>query len=136
MDSTNNILYAGGAFTNGVKYCYTSDTNFIWHDLDVGLNGWVLTIALDQYLNIYVGGNFTSTNAALTLNNIAYWNGKWNPLTYNGAIGLTNGFAGRDSLCETIAVDPNNGNVYVGGYFYNAGSIAVVNIALWVKTSP
>ena len=79
--------------------------------------------------NLYVGGEFTNANSN-PARNIAKWNptgsGSWSSLS-SGVDGTPND---DYSVVNSIAIDSAN-NVYVGGYFYTAGSNIINNLAKW-----
>ena len=139
-DNSGNI-YAGGAFA------YTSTTGIqlngvgkwdgsVWNSLNNGFfysdtsGARVSSLKMDNNGNLYAGGVFIKTydSSAVTLNNIAKWDGsKWNAL----GTGLTNS---SSSSVSTIVFDSSN-NLYVGGNFTTAGSTTASNIAKWDGTS-
>jgi hypothetical protein len=128
IDSLNNV-YAVGQFTsaggvpanNIAKWNPNTST---WSALTSGLNDYVESIAIDSLNNVYVAGYFTSAGG-VPVNYIA----KWNPNTSTwSALGSGLGPSGIDIY--SIAIDSLN-NVYVGGYFTNAGGVSVNNIAKW-----
>jgi Bacterial Ig domain len=95
-----------------------------------GVNGWVYAVATDPQGNVYVGGDFTQAGN-IYAQNIAKWNPStktWSKLEVNGSSGPFNGVSGP---VKAIAIDYDTGKVYVGGAFYQAGDVAVANIAVW-----
>ena len=102
FDSTNNVLYAGGLFTDagGVTVNYIAKWNgTTWSALGTGMNSSVNALAFDSTNNVlYVGGNFT-TAGGVTVNRIVkYTNSSYvlNTdisklyLTYNGTSSMSN----------------------------------------------
>lgn len=94
-----------------------------------GLNGEVVAIAADSSGNLYVGGNFNQAGST-TAYNIAMWDGTtWHALIDG------NGYNGLSGDVWAIAINPANGDVFVGGIFAridgnNAGPLAC-RIARW-----
>lgn len=76
---------------------------------------------------LYVAGDFSDA-AGVAANNIAHWeDGRWTVL----GEGINSGTCcGRVHAIEAAP----NGDVYVGGQFENAGSVAAQNIARWDGT--
>jgi len=103
-----------------------------------GTGGVVNAMALDSNDNLYVGGLFTtvsSNQGTISANNIAMWNGTWNPLGLPSSNG-TNG------VVYAIDIDVNN-IVYVGGNFTSISdgyiykieytrTLTANNIASWI----
>ena len=70
--------------------------------------------------DVYAGGSFASTGAGISANNVARWNGvDWSALG-----------SGVNSNVNSIAIAAG-GDVYVGGRFTSAGTIAANRIARW-----
>ena len=137
-DNSGNV-YAGGdfAFTNNTNIQLNGigkwDGN-VWNSLD---NGFlpstrsqlkVYSVKIDNSGNLYAGGNFKYAfiETQTILNSIAVWNGSiWNAL----GTGLANG--NDIGTANTISVDSYN-NIYVGGFFTSAGTVANTSgIAKW-----
>ena len=99
--------------------------DFRWADgfgLPNGTNGEVRAM-LRVGTDIYVGGNFTAVGN-VAANYIAKWNGTtWSSL----GMGAGNGVDG--SVYALAAT--GSGEVYVGGYFTQAGGVAANRIARW-----
>ncbi|RJP55070.1 MAG: DNRLRE domain-containing protein [Anaerolineaceae bacterium] len=142
-DSTNNIIYVGGKFTDANS---NSTADYVFGlDLDtnsmvtLGSNGAsdgsltnnVYALGVDSTGVVYAGGFFTDVkNGATTLNEadyIAKWDGaNWSNLGNNGA-----GVGALNTLVVSIAIDASD-NVYAGGSFTNAAGIATADyIAKW-----
>lgn len=93
-------------------------------DMDGGLNGPVMTIAVDPSTEmIYAGGSFTGSTIgnpcngiAMYINGIAGWD--W--------IGLG---AGVNGQVNSILI--HNNKLYAGGSFSSAGSVSASNIAIF-----
>jgi len=136
LDSSNNQLYVGGAFTtvqdtkNGIgisanRIARWDISNNVWRQFGNttynGTNSTVNALVLDSSNNqLYVGGNFStvqdiSNTTALTTNYVARWdilNNVWRQFgntTYNGT----------DNIVYALALDSLNNRLYVGGQFNN-----------------
>lgn len=94
-----------------------------------GVNNYVYALAADSSDNVYAGGDFDMAGNDVA-SGIAGWNADtqaWSPLyeyppPYNGQ-----GVAGTPSAI----VIGEDGNIYVGGEFWSAGSQSVQNFAVW-----
>jgi hypothetical protein len=128
VDSANQTLYAGGAFTtvdgvtvNGIaKWNGTS-----WQAMGSGFTSAnAVVYAITKYNNeIYAGGYFT-TSGSTTVNNIARWDGSaWQPL------GMGMSTTGSYDFVNSLAVLGTE--LYVGGDFTKAGTLTASNIAKW-----
>ena len=125
-----NFIQAGGITVNGVARW----NGTAWNPLGAGLTftgsaitGEARALALASNGDLYVGGGFTRAGGA-AINQVAKWNGTaWSPL----GTGITNGLNGS---VYAVAV-AGNGDVYVGGYFTQAGGIAATNVAWWNGTA-
>ncbi|MBT8304030.1 MAG: PQQ-dependent sugar dehydrogenase, partial [Bacteroidia bacterium] len=127
IDSNGNV-YIGGNFSqvDGI------DANNIalwdgssWNALATGTNGPVLAMEIDINDNLYVAGIF-ETIGNMTSRNIASWNGnEWSALmdTSTSQIGTNN-----EIRSLHIADD---GILYVGGNFDEAGGNTANRIATW-----
>jgi hypothetical protein len=80
---------------------------------------YAVTVASDGAL--YAGGAFTATaSSGVSLSHIARWDGKqWSEVG-----------GGMDDRVWTLVTD-NQGNLYAGGVFEQAGGVAVNHIAKW-----
>src|SRR5450432_452127 len=88
-----------------------------------GVNGRVVTAAVDGAGNLYIGGQFSVANLALT--NFARWNGSsWSTL----GLGLNGSGA-------VVALAVSGTSLYVAGNFTTAGGVPANNIAQWNGTS-
>jgi hypothetical protein len=87
-----------------------------------GPDGGVSTI-VQAGTDVYIGGGFTAVENVVA-NGVAKWNGRvWTSL----GTGAANGVHGT---VAQLAV-AGNGDVYVGGYFDQAGGAAANNVARW-----
>ena len=87
-----------------------------------GADGIISAIAKSGS-DLYIGGRFTAVGNTLA-RNVAHWNGTtWRPMGTGIAEKLNGGVA-------TLAVAAN-GEVYAGGSFSQAGSVAANNVARW-----
>ena len=129
LDASN--VYVGGNFLNALdangnnvpgtsriaKWDGTS-----WSALGSGTNNTVTTIYALNASNVYIGGNFTRTDASY--NRIARWNANTSTWSALGS-GITNGF-----VFVIYALDESN--VYVGGTFNSVSSVTgTFCIAKW-----
>ena len=128
----NGDVFAGGSFTeiggisaqNIAKWDGTS-----WSALGTGVDGSVAALALRPNGNLYAGGVFETANGS-TVRNIAEWNGsQWNALT-----DATTTIAGTNNEIRSLTLD-NDGTLYVGGNFDEAGNITANRIATWNGTN-
>ncbi|TAK58275.1 MAG: T9SS type A sorting domain-containing protein [Bacteroidetes bacterium] len=99
-----------------------------------GTSYYQYVIAVDpRNGDVYAAGEqFTMAGTARTTTNIAKWTrstGYWSAL----GTGITNSSNGN--FADAMAVDPRNGDLYVGGTFTTAGGVSVKNIAKWNGTS-
>ncbi|UOQ51951.1 beta strand repeat-containing protein [Hymenobacter cellulosivorans] len=135
LATSGSTLYAGGAFTtagavtaSGVaKWDATTAT---WSRLGGGVRGQVRALAVAGS-TLYVGGGLTGANGSgIPVNRVAKWDGAaWSAL----GTGVTT-TGGGYSIVHTLATD-SNGDLYVGGEFTTAGSLAANNIAKWSNSS-
>lgn len=102
-----------------VRYNMATSTH---HGLDNTVSGTVNAVAVNG-TNVYVGGTFRSAGTTSAIN-IAKWDGTfWS--------GLGSGARGTNGGGYVHAIAVNGNQVYVGGAFNLAGSVAVNNIAMW-----
>lgn len=93
-------------------------------EMEGGLNGTVNCIVKGSQNNlIYAGGSFSKTGKGVDCNNIATW---------------VSGFAGYDWISvgnglngEVHALAYNNGKLYAGGKFTQAGNVSTNHIAMY-----
>ena len=134
--SFGKTLYVGGSFTttandlinlvesNNIAQFYLQLGT--WDRLAQGVNGTVNALAVNAS-GLFVGGNFstaTDNNGAqvTSTNLIARWS-----IQNTAWASVGGGIVGSE--VNALAVD--NGDVYVGGTFSQAGSISAINIAKW-----
>ena len=124
-------LYAGGSFTtaggmsaNGIAKWDGSEWSALGTGISrVNINGTVFALAVSGN-DVYAGGVFV-TAGGTAVNNIAKWNGSaWSALGTGIGVGV-----GDRTDVRALAVSGND--LYVGGRFTMAGSIAANNIAKW-----
>ncbi len=126
LESFKGTLYAGGEFTSAGGRAAKNIARWngtTWTNLGGGLGGNVSALAHDG-TNLYAGGVFTNAGGRAAFN-IAKWNGTtWTNL---------GGGMPPDSfgLEQVDALLWHGGILYAGGYFTNAGGVAVQNIAKW-----
>ena len=125
---TNGNLFVGGVFNdiNGQalnNVAKWDGTN--WTSLGAGIDGSVSSLLIDDNGNLYAAGIFEEIDGN-SARNIAIWNGtNWNPL-----IDTNNSFAGTNNEIRALAFD-DNGMLYVGGNFDEAGGNSANRIATW-----
>lgn len=126
-----NDLYMGGDFyyvdslrANGIAKWNGNNWNLLKLGLDEGLfSDRILSLAWYNG-NLYAGGYFNRMDGVTGYNCIARWNGQtWNKVS--GGI-LRNG-VGREITCMQVFKN----ELYVAGYFDQAGSQTTYNIARW-----
>ncbi|MFD2720828.1 hypothetical protein ACFST9_19055 [Hymenobacter monticola] len=131
---SNGDVYVGGSFTQagGLPANYIARWNgSAWSSVGAGpsngVNYFVRALAVAGNGDLYVGGNFSQAGG-VTANNVARWNGAtWSSLGTGGANGV-------DVGVMALAV-VGNSEVYVGGYFTQAGGMAANYIAKWNGTT-
>jgi hypothetical protein len=127
FDGSGN-LYIGGSFVVAGKVVANRIAKWDgheWSDLNGGLNGPVNAIAVSGS-NVYVGGAFTlaedgdpNNGIVISVNNIARWDGhEWLALD-----------AGVGGTVNALAVAGSD--LYVGGAFTSASSVAANRVAKW-----
>jgi hypothetical protein len=124
-------VYAGGSFTTAggssanhiAKWDGTS-----WSSLGSGVNGDVVAIAVDGS-DVYVGGQFTLAGG-VSVNNIAKWDGtSWSDL--GGGVN----FSSQSHPGYVYDILIRGSDLYVGGYFDQAGGAPAKNVAHWDGSS-
>lgn len=129
-DTTNDILYAGGVFTQagGIPAIDIAKWDGVsWAPLGTGvISGSGVSSLLMQGTELIAGGTFTNIGGVLS-KNIAKWDGfTWTPvgsgLDYTGV-----------TTVSTLTM--YNGDLYAGGTFNASGATTVNNIARWDGTN-
>ncbi|MBJ6108150.1 T9SS type A sorting domain-containing protein [Hymenobacter sp. BT523] len=128
----NGDLYVGGTITQagGLPVNNVARWNgTVWSALGAGISLGsgggrpVTALAVAPNGDVYAGGNFAEAGG-LPANNVARWNGTaWTSLGAGTANGTNGGI-------YALAVAPN-GNLYVGGFFTQAGGAPAGNVARW-----
>lgn len=131
----DGALYAGGTFTNAGGLTANRIAvwkNNQWQPLGDGLDGptgvTVQAIVVDG-TNVYAGGRFT-TAGGLPANNIARWDGAhWHPVGPDSSNGVL------ASATAVMVMVMQDGALYVGGFFTNAGGQAIRGLAKFDGTN-
>jgi hypothetical protein len=123
-------LFVGGSFTTIAATSVTRIADWDgsnWSPVGSGMNSNVYALAM-QDTELYAGGNFTTAGPD-TINHAAKWNGSsWSAL----------GTGGPNGSVFAVALTPTGSggtDVYVGGAFTKAGTVAAQNIAVWNGTT-
>ncbi len=124
----NNILYVGGNFTsaNGLAADYIASWDGIsWGNVGAGFDNTVSSFGI--YNNeLYAGGYFYKSGND-TVSGIGKWDGNiWHPLDNGVSV-----VVGSSSGHWVKSIQEYNGELYVGGYFFNADTINSPMIAKW-----
>ena len=152
-DSSNNLLYVGGAITtasstsqNAISTKYIAVWNITsqtWSSFGSssqnGANTIVNSLAYDSSNKLlYVGGNFSlvssSTQLNISANSIAAWNisnQNWIPINSTNNPALSNGLT---TIATVYTLSYNNNKLFVGGTFSIAStskSYAVNNAVIY-----
>jgi len=124
-------IYVGGSFTqaggipaNNIARWNTATDQ--WYALGPGVQGQVYSI-VPKGTNIYVGGSFNDIGGQPAWS-LAAWNASsqtWSLLGGSPGLESSGTFVG---VVQAMALD-SSGNLYVGGNFDHAGSLAARNIA-------
>ena len=158
MDSSNQILYVGGAFTtarsslsNTINPQYVAlwnNNTKSWSTLGGlssatnGLDNSCNTMVYDSVnQQLYVGGVFTKVKDGIQTDpiasKIAIWNVSTNMWSTTGGVtATTNGLVSASAVCSTLTLDRKNNCIYVGGTFTTVRDnrpldITMNNIAKW-----
>ncbi|HUS37601.1 MAG TPA: hypothetical protein VM680_19795 [Verrucomicrobiae bacterium] len=131
MASDGANLYVGGAFSQiggALARGVAMFDGHAWSELGEfkSWNGFPVVAALFVHeTNLYVGGTFYEVGG-IAATNIAKWNGhSWEAL----GPGLIGNFSG--TAPGVFALHHDGTNLYAGGAFDKAGSVAATNIARW-----
>ncbi|MDB5267652.1 MAG: hypothetical protein JWP58_692, partial [Hymenobacter sp.] len=132
--ASNGDLYAAGGFTRAGGIAANRVARWdgtAWNALGTGaangLDAGVYALAIAGNGDVYVGGQFTQASG-MAASNVARWNGTaWSSLGTGTANGVGN------YICALAVA--GNGDVYVGGYFMQAGGVAAGKVARWNGTA-
>jgi hypothetical protein len=129
------VVFAGYNITND-----TTTTGFVarwdgtnWTDLGADMHSHLRGIPAVQALQLigdrlYVGGAFNSAGGVAATNIAEFSYGQWKPLV----MGTNNGVTGAGSMSKVSALAAtSNGELIVGGAFYNAGGVSASLVAKW-----
>jgi hypothetical protein len=144
---SSNNLYAGGSFltvpggvsANNIAQWNGSSWSALGSGISsgVGSNSFIWALAVSG-TSLYVGGQFAAAGG-VSANNIAQWNGSsWSPLGSGIQGGLFLSSPGANPLYyvpQVYALAVSGTNLYVGGFFANAGEVSANNIAEWNGSS-
>jgi len=123
-----NDIYVAGVFSRAGGL--SSPGLAKWNGSDwssIGFAGAALALVSDG-TNLYVGGSFTNAGGVLNTNIARYDGTNW--YSMGGGIGYYNSLGSYVYVLEL-----HNGQLYAGGIFTNAGSIAATNVAVWDGSS-
>ncbi|WP_022826361.1 hypothetical protein [Hymenobacter norwichensis] len=129
--ASNGDVYVGGSFSqaggvaaNRVARWNGTSWNTLGTGATNGANGEVFALQLGSNGDVYLAGDFTQAGGAAT-SFLTKWNGTaWSSL---GSAVLSNGL---NRQIDALAVAAN-GDIYVGGFFTQAGGAAANYIAKW-----
>ena len=124
-----DTLHIGGSFreVDGVSADFAAYWDGVeWKEMSGGATGAVGEFSHMRNGGLLVGGIFGSADGTI-LNGVALWkNGEWKSLD-RGVSGL--GRAGVSAFTEA-----EDGSIFIGGHFSEAGGIRSYNIARWIPT--
>ena len=132
----NGEVYVGGRFrqvgrtaANRVAKWNGTAWSALGSGATRGLNAAaVYALAVSSTGDVYMGGDFAEAGGT-TANKVAKWNGlAWSALGAGFAVGVSGG----DVMALAVA---DNGDLYVGGGFTQAGSTAATGVAKWNGTA-
>lgn len=135
VEIIGDTIYAGGEFTSASG---VSDTSYFaswsddtWHSIPGSLSARVRALGADtQYGLVYAGGDFSSIGSQ-TVSYIAAWDigiEEWIPFLSDSGVGLGS---------SVTAISSTGADVYVGGWFTDAGGINEADrIAMWTWAPP
>ena len=128
-------LYAGGDFTSAggvLASCIAKWNGNSWSALSSAINGSVSALAVSGS-DVYAGGQFTIAGG-VAATNIAKWNGSsWSALGLGvSAPPINEGYYYLPHYFNTVSALAVLGeDLYVGGWFTNAGGVLANRIAKW-----
>ncbi|MGZ3862382.1 MAG: T9SS type A sorting domain-containing protein [Bacteroidia bacterium] len=131
-DTTNNVLYAGGVFTQAGGLPALGVAKWDGNSYSPLGSGLLTGVGINSLLvmpngDLIAGGSFTNLGGILT-KNIARWNG-----TSWASLGL--GLYNLLGVSNIRAMAVYNNEIYAGGIFTLSGLTPLSNIAKWTGTS-
>ncbi len=121
-------IYAGGDLNDPSGYLdgIARWDGKVWRPLGVGLNDNVLSIAVDGP-HLYAGGEFTEAGGMTGANYLAMWDASGSDPQWNAVGGGLNG--------NVWDIVPVGGDIYMAGFFNNAGGSGANFITRWDGSS-
>ena len=134
----NGDVYAGGNFSSAAGTTMQASriakwNGTAWSPVGTGNftngSGRVYALAVAANGDVYAGGNFVSIGATVA----AYGVAKWDGTTWSTLGTALQSPTSNQWLARTLAI-ASNGDLYAGGEFNQAGSVAASNVARWNGT--
>jgi hypothetical protein len=130
--AANGHVYVGGVFSDIDGQAFNNIAMWDgsnWNSLGMGIEGAVSSLAIDANGNLFAAGIFEEING-IASRNIALWNGS----SWNALIDGTTTITGTNNEIRVLAID-NEGILYAGGNFDEAGGNTANRIATWDGTN-
>ena len=128
MTVADGSLFVGGAFAsaggvNATQHLAQWNASG-WHSLGASLTGSIRALASSTGANLVIGGNFQGVGGVSEASFLATWDGStWREIASGDGQGVTGTVA---------ALAPSGSDLFVGGNFFNAGSVpGATSIARW-----
>ena len=133
----NGNLVIGGYFDSVAHFAVNDIAEWngsTWSGLGKSTSGSIIVEALTVYKGNLIAGGLFAGVGSIVVNNIAEWNGSaWVALgngVFNKSLNKTSKTGGG-----IYALSVYNGNLYAGGKFDSAGTVAANNLAMWNGTT-